>query len=224
MATKKKAAPKPKKRQAKPAAAPVDATPVQDDGALAGASAVGRPTKLSPLVVQALTDALSRGLTNEQACVCADISTTTYQRWMATAETGDERFVAFREAVMRARTRGIEARLRNIVKAAEFGVESSEHVEITEQRLTPKGEIVTLQKTTRTTRTTPPDWKAAAWWLERVEPKQFAPVNKNEITGPDGGPILYKRAEELSDDELARIATGAADIGRAATDESTGGD
>jgi hypothetical protein len=226
MAPRKKVAPKTRKRErpAKPAAAPVDAAPVQDDGALAGASVVGRPTKLSPLVVQAVTDALARGLTIEQACVCADISTTTYQRWMATAETGDERFVAFRDAVMRARTRGIEARLRNIVMAAEEGVQSFETVEVTEQKLNKSDEVVTLKKKTKTTRTIPPDWKAAAWWLERVEPKQFAPVNKNEISGPGGGPIPYKRAEDLSDDELARIATGAADAGPHAADEPAGGD
>jgi predicted HNH restriction endonuclease len=32
-------------------------------------------------------------------------------------------------------------------------------------------------------------WQAAAWWLERLRPNDFALRNRVEMTGKDGGPI-----------------------------------
>src|SRR3972149_5380882 len=36
-------------------------------------------------------------------------------------------------------------------------------------------------------RAMPIDWKAAAWYLERVDPENWRPVNRTEVSGPDGG-------------------------------------
>ncbi len=159
------------------------------DPKLNGTSSIGRPTKFVPEIVAALTDALSSGMNQEQACVRADISTSTLHEWKKHAESGDERFRGFLDALTRARVDGIRARLTNIVTAASEGFEFKETVEITEEKLDKSDKKIKLTKTTQTTRTSPPDWKAAAWWLERVESKQFGPMQKNELSGPNGGKI-----------------------------------
>ncbi len=192
--TKTTAKPKRTKSKAKPRQAPTpelaaDPVPAAPDPALLGTSSVGRPTKFGPEIVQALTDALASGMNQEQACVRADISTSTLHAWQKAAEAGDDRFRGFLEALTRARAEGIRARLTNIVTAASEGFSSVESIEITEQKLNKADEVVTLTKTTKVTRTSPPDWKAAAWWLERVEAKQFGPTQKNELSGPGGGKI-----------------------------------
>lgn len=52
---------------------------------------------------------------------------------------------------------------------------------------------------------------AVIFGLKNMAPDDWADVVRNELTGKDGGPIEYRKAEEMSDDELARIAaTGSA--------------
>lgn len=180
---------KPQAKTQRARAAPSPATEQPTDPKLFGISSVGRPTKFTPEIVAALTDALSSGMNQEQACARADISTSTLHEWKTHAEGGDDRFRGFLEALTRARADGVRARLTNIVKAASEGFSFVETVEITEEKLSKDDKKVKLTKTTKTTRTSPPDWKAAAWWLERVEAKQFGPTQKNELSGPDGGKI-----------------------------------
>lgn len=52
------------------------------------------------------------------------------------------------------------------------------------------------------------NWQAAAWKLERRYPDMYG-RNRVELTGANGGPVQVEmKAELLTDDELARIATG----------------
>ena len=43
-------------------------------------------------------------------------------------------------------------------------------------------------------------WQAAAWWLERRHPKDYALKNRVEMSGPEGGPIRTV-ADGLNDQE-----------------------
>lgn len=52
----------------------------------------------------------------------------------------------------------------------------------------------------------PRNWTAAAWWLERRRPHDFARTEKAEITGKDGGPIDHRTVSDLSDHERAALA------------------
>lgn len=44
-------------------------------------------------------------------------------------------------------------------------------------------------------------WQAAAWWLERRRPADFALRSKVEMSGPDGGPIDHREVSTLEDHE-----------------------
>lgn len=47
------------------------------------------------------------------------------------------------------------------------------------------------------------DWRAAAWKLERRNPRRWGSLERHELSGPQGGPIAFS---DLTDEELeARI-------------------
>lgn len=40
------------------------------------------------------------------------------------------------------------------------------------------------------------NWTAAAWWLERRHPDDWAKKDKHEVTGRNGGPVVIQITEE----------------------------
>lgn len=51
----------------------------------------------------------------------------------------------------------------------------------------------------------------ASLWAKQVNCRfreDYAETSKHEITGKDGGPILTKKLQDMTDDELAAIAAG----------------
>lgn len=41
------------------------------------------------------------------------------------------------------------------------------------------------------------DWKREAWLLERLHPRDFAQVNKTQLSGPDGAPIQAQAVAQV---------------------------
>jgi len=52
----------------------------------------------------------------------------------------------------------------------------------------------------------PKNWQAAAWWLERRHPQDYARRERVEMTGKDGGPIDHRDVSSLTDHEKAALA------------------
>jgi hypothetical protein len=52
----------------------------------------------------------------------------------------------------------------------------------------------------------PKNWTAAAWWLERRHPADYAKRDKVEMTGKDGGPIDHREVTSLPDHERQALA------------------
>lgn len=48
-------------------------------------------------------------------------------------------------------------------------------------------------------------WQAAAWWLERTRPKKYGRFDRNEISGPDGGPMRIDVSTEDLERKVAAI-------------------
>jgi transposase-like protein len=46
-------------------------------------------------------------------------------------------------------------------------------------------------------------WQAAAWFLERTRPKRYGRFDRNEVSGPDGGPMRI----DVSTEDLERKVT-----------------
>ena len=82
----------------------------------------GRPTKLTPQVIDDIVKWLKLGFYQEEAAVMAGTSKTTYYDWLRAGKDGDNRFSEFSVAVERARAEAEGAHIMNIRKAADNGV------------------------------------------------------------------------------------------------------
>lgn len=110
----------------------------------------GRPLSLDPHTANAIVAILERGLPICDACEAAGIGETTFHRWMRRGKSADRKKTRTRE----------ETEFWQFWRA----VNSARA----------KGKVQLLDVLQRAaTRAEDPDWKAAAWMLERMYPKQF---------------------------------------------------
>lgn len=69
----------------------------------------------------------------------------------------------------------------------------------------------------------PKNWTAAAWWLERRHPSDYARRERVEMSGPDGGPIDHRDVGALPDHEKQALAEAIRDHLRSQDAESAEG-
>lgn len=163
---------------------------------------MGRPTKLTAEVEQAIVDSIERGNFVETACAVAGIHKDSFYEWMKVAE---------------AKPNGVYGRFRDRVRKALAKAESN-----AVSSITAAGGM---------------QWQALAWRLERMHPHwrlatklegrietDHTGTVRNEITGPDGGPVKVT----LSDDAILGkllpelVGRGAASSAGAAVGGGTG--
>lgn len=157
--------------------------------------------------VAALLDALGKGASVEAACACAGLGRATFYDWMNRAydiaqrvhaareigqppeEVRDPEALAllrFAEAVEQVRAERQVRMLGIVDKVARGGYPTK-----VKSTLLPDGTEVTEREWAS------PDWRAAAWWVERAFPAQFgkqAATHRVEVSGPQGGPIAVESA------------------------------
>lgn len=185
--------------------------------AVAGKNRAGRRGLLTDEVHKRLVDAIGNGIPVEAATAYAGIHYRTFYLWlskardaletyapdpdepdiddvMQTVPNESKRYVQLLHDVNRARA---EATARNVLlveKAAAGGYVIEETT-----RTHPDG---TVEKTVRRQ---PPDWRAAAFWLERQNLKEFGKRNYTEITGAGGGPIQISNPDDVAKRVVASI-------------------
>ena len=148
---------------------------------------MGRPSLLTAQLTKEITDYIDEGLNFDDAARCAGISETTFYRWKAKGRRAKRgRYREFWEAIKRAEAERKRRRLE-VVHAAYL--KPSRKVRIIrdpdpQDPANPqKGTIREIIVETR-----PPDWKAAAWALERSNPEEFGRrvvQHEGEIGGGD---------------------------------------
>jgi transposase len=126
----------------------------------------GRKTKLTPELLSKLENALAQGNYVETACAYVGISRAVYYHWVNEAQKPNAKkiYLDFLDTVERAKA---VAEMRNlqIIQAAAMGKPDDKE--------NPKD----------------PDWKAAAWFLERGRQKSWGRHERVELSGTEGGPI-----------------------------------
>lgn len=161
---------------------------------------MARPTRLTAELAQRITAAVGSGSSEAAAARANGVSERTYMRWKARGReadsnwadlTADERereqpYRQFWHDVTQAWDRSMVT-LGSLVRAAAIPHDEVAETVETKQEITKDGEIVTLTKTTVTTRHGVSDWRAALAILERRERALWG--RAVEVTGAGGGPV-----------------------------------
>lgn len=168
-----------------------------------------RPTKLTPDMQHMIITRLSAGSPIETTCDSVGITKQTFYNWLKQGEEAKSGiYFDFFDAVARAKADGLiqaAIRFREGMNPSDVEAVTTEVVE--ETRINPKtGAEYTYKKTvTRKTVThAPGDWRAAMEYLARRDPKNWAVLQKQEITGADGGAIKFEWSQVmqvLADDD-----------------------
>ena len=131
---------------------------------------VGAPTVLTTENQKKLFQAILAGNNIITACLYAGIGKTTYYEWMEKGENGDPVYIGFAEA-MRDALAQCEMKLvmaidkHAVGRAAQF---DKENVRLIQDGI-------------------PPDWKAAAWMLERKFPDRWGKRDQVKVFGAEKG-------------------------------------
>lgn len=155
-------------------------------------------TRLTDEVIDQLERSVLAFASNEEAAAAAGIGRTTFYRWQARG----------REVAKAAQEEGapepsaddlLYVRLVDKLDLARVAAKANALAAIQRAGI---GELVTITKTVTTenkdgsitTRTetierVEKSWTAYAWLLERKFPREYALVNRTELTGADGGPV-----------------------------------
>lgn len=125
-----------------------------------GSSGMGRPSKLTPEIQEKICQLLKAGNTFRTACEVAGVGWSTGREWRT---RGEDRHSA------REGDEDYAAFAAAVQKAEEEAAARN---------------VALIQKAAANG-----TWQAAAWWLERKFPGEWARIDRHEHTGPRGGPI-----------------------------------
>lgn len=139
---------------------------------------VGRPTKLDHIVLGALVDNISAGLTYEAACTRSGVDYSTFRRWREKSEDAKGGMLClFREAILAAEASAIAGLEETLVRVATGGQIVTERKTVTkdskiiEESITEKAML--------------PDGRLALMILERRKPELWGKRDKIDVTSGD---------------------------------------
>lgn len=141
---------------------------------------VGRPPKLAGMTEEDKTRFLTllrAGSPQNWACKAIGFTYETLENYRTRAADGEEPYVEFIREVDRAQAGYVIERLR-VLDADAIGAPTGE------KRERGNGDI--------------------KWVLERLFPKDFAPISKQEVTGKDGAPLALPAVEVIRLPELSK--------------------
>ncbi|MBG0818274.1 helix-turn-helix domain-containing protein [Planomonospora sp. ID82291] len=175
----------------------IDATTQPDATAsdTAPAKSVGRPTKLTPEMADALCQARQNGHSITGAADLCGVHRATLLRWLAEGEADDapEVFRDFRDRFTRAHAHVIGS----LVNAAIQDALGGSVVKKVEREL-PDGSVI------REEQVTPPNGKVALEVASRLNP-DWRGVKAVELSGPDGGPVEVAHEVEILEGLVSRV-------------------
>ncbi|TMR10092.1 hypothetical protein ETD86_40930 [Nonomuraea turkmeniaca] len=194
---------------------PADAAPTSDLAAQGTTKPVGRPTKLTPEIADALCEARQKGHSIAGAAALCGVGKSTLKRWLAEGEPDDapEGLRDFRDRFTRAGAHAIGSLINAAFEDALGGV-----VIKTVERTLPDGSSV------REEQVTPPNGRTALEIAARLAPDDWRPVKAVELTGADGGPVEIAHQAGIVEGVVARVAAVKARKAAEAAEAAVSGD
>ena len=149
---------------------------------------MGRPDRLTPEIQAKVVMYLKRGNYVETAAALAGVSRNAIKEWIRRGNDphAPKKYRDFLGAVDAAIAEAEDRDIGRIDQAAAGWREARDD----------KGNLIMPARA--------PNWKAAAWRLERRHPRRWANKERLELTGADGGPI--KVDEKALDQKIERFA------------------
>ena len=164
---------------------------------------MGRPAKLSPKIQKIIIKCIGLGLSYQKAAAAAGITRQTLRSYIKKGQKARSgKYLNFFNRLQKAETEGERINFQKIFDAAVGGQEIKHIKEIYNGNKIVK-EISTTQKSA-------PDWRAAAWILERRHPEKYG---KNRIKDKSYHPaygdydifILAKTLNNMPKFEIERL-------------------
>lgn len=173
---------------------------------------MARRTKLNAKLQQKIVDTIAQGNYAETAAAHAGINESTYYDWMKRGRKEEERLekavknnepkeseAVFLEFFRAVNVALVEAETRNIGVinvVARGGVQTKSKVVTHRMPIRENGRVLRdedgnilySERTTEESTLAPPNWQAAAWWLEKKLPEKYG-RNRVELSGPNGDPL-----------------------------------
>lgn len=153
----------------------------------------GAPPKLTHDLIERLCNFIRGGSYPETAAASCDVHKDTFHKWL---RLGASRGKGIHAELSRAVEKALaDAENRDLaaIDAGATGTEA-EYLRDEHGRLVyVEGKPVCIRPALKR------DWKAAAWKLERRNPKRYQPRQVLEHTGPEGGPV---QVAQLTDEQL----------------------
>lgn len=167
---------------------------------------MARPTKLTPVIAQAITAAVSGGVPYLRAAALAGIEERTALLWLARGQRvvqgmpPKEPFIQFFQAITQARAQDEARRVLRINQAGQGGqVVYRRETQVTYRKTTTyKDGSVTVEErsTPGEERYAQADWAADAWHLERSRPDDWGRKDRVDLR------LTIERAAQQVADEL----------------------
>lgn len=159
-------------------------------------AAMGRPSIYTPEIAAVICERLANGESLRQICAADDMpGRSTVFRWAAEN-------VAFRDQYAVARAAQAEHMADELLDIADDG--SNDWME----RFYSEGQSLGWQVNGEHIQRSRLRVDSRKWLLSKLLPKKYGDAIRQELTGPNGGPIETRSVVELSDEDLARIAAG----------------
>jgi len=142
---------------------------------------MARKTKLTPGIHQAIVQAVTGGMSPEQAAALVEIDPYVVREWIARGEgrhharPSKEPYATFAQDIKKARATDEARRVLRINQAGQGGAVTYEYT-----MTYPDGRVE------REVKRAAPQWQADAWHLERSRPDQWGRRERVALTDPSG--------------------------------------